>query len=262
MIREFDIDPTAPIILLAVARSGSSLLRSLLTVHPQVRLLESTLIGSLIKAYPELSNPKPGTTDTLISHARQSLIDAFYNASFEDADMGLLHKKCVRQWGFTVHQIDEPRTLDLLQAGFPNAKWIHLIRDGRAVAASWMDNWKLATGETTTPNLKLASERWAQSVMNVENGPKHHRLKLEDLTSTKKRDPTFKALMNYLKIDISPRQEAFLESWPAINTSRKAKNLSKRVFSDAQRSVFQSSSSLEKALVFFAYGDNFEAEHQ
>ena len=253
MIREFDIDPTAPIILLAVARSGSSLLRSLLTVHPEVRLLESDLIRGMLKAYPELHDPQLRDSPQVINAAQHSLIDAFYNASMEDPDMGLLHKKRVTRWGFTVHQIEHSGSLRPLQLGFPNAHWVHLVRDGRAVAASWLDNWELATGLTTPPCLKTAVEAWAQSVLNIENGPNHHRIKLEDLTSTKKRQVTFESLMSYLKIDISPRQNAFLKSWPAINTSRRGENLANRVFSDDQRSAFKASANLQKALDFFGY---------
>ena len=262
MIREITIDEQAPIILLAVARSGSSLLRSLLTTHPEVRLLESTLIGSIIKTYPALSNPKQTPSAALLTQAHRSIIQAFHNASMEDPDMGILHKKRVTRWGFTVHQIEDPMTLTLLNVGFPNAKWIHLVRDGRAVAASWVENWKLATGETTEPNLKKALHSWAQSVQNVENGPPHHRIKLEDLTSMKKRRSTFDNLMKHLELDISPRQEAFLDSWPAINTSRTSKNLSKRSFSDAQRSVFQESPDLENALDFFGYPDLSDLKQQ
>jgi hypothetical protein len=255
MIREFDIDPSAPIILLAVARSGSSLLRSLLTVHPEVRLLESSLISAMLRAYPELTQPQLQNSEHLIAAAHQSIVSAFYDASMEDPDMGLLHKKKVTRWGFTVHQVEQPASLRLLEQGFPNAHWIHLIRDGRAVAASWVDNWELATGLPPPACLKTAAETWAQSVLNVENGPNHHRVKLEDLTSTKKRHFTFEALLKYLDIDISPRQNAFLESWPAINTSRRGENLAKRVFSADQRSVFKASSNLEKALDFFSYPD-------
>lgn len=253
MIREIDIDPSAPIILLAVARSGSSLLRSLLTVHPEVRLLESDLIRGMLKAYPELHDPKLRDTPQVVHAAQRSLIDAFYNASMEDPDMGLLHKKRVTRWGFTVHQIEHPGSLKPLELGFPNARWIHLVRDGRSVASSWLDNWELATGLKSPPCLKTAVEGWAQSVLNVEKGPKHHLIKLEDLTSMKKRQITFESLMEYLGIDISPRQGAFLKSWPAINTPRSGENLAKRTFSAAQRSVFKSSTNLEKALDFFGY---------
>jgi len=253
MIREIDIDPTAPIILLAVARSGSSLLRSLLTVHPEVRLLESSLISAMLKAYPELSEPQSHTNPDLISAAQRSLVNAFYDASMEDPDMGLLHKKRVTRWGFTVHQIEHPSSLQLLHQGFPNAIWLHLVRDGRAVAASWLDNWELATGLPPPACLKSAAETWARSVLNVENGPEHHRIKLEDLTSTKKRTPCFEDLMGYLDIEISPRQTAFLKSWPAINTSRRGENLAKRTFSADQRSVFSEAAGLENALDFFGY---------
>ena len=128
MIRDINIDETAPIILLAVARSGSSLLRSLLTTHPQTRLLESTLIGKIIKAYPKLKDTLDIPSESLLNEAKQSIVQAFNNASMEDPDMGILHKKCVTRWGFTVHQIENPITLKLLNLGFPNAKWIHLIR--------------------------------------------------------------------------------------------------------------------------------------
>ena len=253
MIRDIQIDEASPIILLAVARSGSSLLRSLLTTHPEIRLLESTLIGKVIKTYPELRNTKKIPNENLMLQAKQTIIQAFNNASMEDPDMGILHKKCVTKWGFTVHQIENPMTLTLLNLGFPQAKWIHLVRDGRAVAASWMDNWALATGENTTPELPKAIQSWIRSVQNVENGPKHLRIKLEDLTSLKTRQIVFQQLMQHLDIEISPRQEAFLSQWPAINTARTGKNLANRTFSAKQRSVFAKSSDLENALEFFGY---------
>jgi len=253
MIRKIDIEASAPIILLAVARSGSSLLRSLLTTHPEVRLLESSLIGKIIKAYPGLKETQLVPNESLLAQARQTIIEAFQNASMEDPDMGILHKKCVTRWGFTVHQIEDPMTLRLLNLGFPNAKWIHLVRDGRAVAASWMDNWELATGEKTQPDLKTALQTWVQSTQNVENGPVHHRIRLEDLTSMKIRQSSFEKLLAHLDLVISPRQQAFLEAWPPINTARSGKNLARRTFSAEQRSVFAESSDLENALDFFGY---------
>ena len=106
MIRKIEIDETAPIILLAVARSGSSLLRSLLTTHPEVRLLESTLIGGVIQNFPELREKDSNPSPQKLAQARQHLIDSFYNASIEDPDMGVLHKKCVRRWG--IHGTSNP----------------------------------------------------------------------------------------------------------------------------------------------------------
>lgn len=261
MIREIKIDIGAPIILLAVARSGSSLLRSLLTTHPEIRLLESTLIAKVIQNFPTLAEKSSSPGIELIQEAQNYIVDAFHNAPLEDPDMGILHKKCVTRWGFTVHQIENALVLERLQMGFPRAHWIHLVRDGRAVSASWMEHWELATGETSTPNLTSALNTWIQSVHNVQNGPKHHRIRLEDLTSAKKRTKTFSELMSYIDLPISPRQNAFLKAWPAINTSRTGKNLSKRSFSDEQRSVFQETPALENALEIFGYDIFVDPEH-
>lgn len=253
MIRQLDLVQEAPIILLAVARSGSSLLRSLLTVHPEVRLLESTLISALLDAFPEFRNRAVPPTDQLVQHARLALYHAFRDASFQDPDMGTLHKKCVKHWGFTIHQIAERQTFDLLAAGFPQAKFIHLVRDGRAVCSSWLDNWELATGLTSEPDLAWAMDSWSRSVVAVHGGPNHHLLKLEDLTCAEKRIDTFSSLMSFLGIKVSPRQGAFMHAWPAINTRREAQNLARRRISEERATLFTSSKPFQDALRLFGY---------
>jgi Sulfotransferase family len=57
--------------------------------------------------------------------------------------------------------------LDVLQAAHPNARMIHIVRDGRAVAASIKDKY-MRSGESSREGADMAAARWLEVLEEVE----------------------------------------------------------------------------------------------
>lgn len=83
--------------------------------------------------------------------------------------------------------------IDLLSKLYPNAKFIHIIRDGRSVAVSYKDlNKKKMTSEYA-PNLpgeiEMIAKEWTDNIMMINtsfkklDSDKHYTLRFEDLIS-------------------------------------------------------------------------------
>ncbi len=84
---------------------------------------------------------------------------------------------------------------------FPDSKWIHMLRDGRDAALSYV-----AAG--LQPSLEAAATRWTESVLVIEKFAKENpervmTVRYEDLVQEP--EPVLKAVCSYLNLDYSAR---------------------------------------------------------
>lgn len=139
------------------------------------------------------------------------------------------------------------RRVPWLAAAFPRARYIHLVRDGRAVAYSllrvnwWDDHTLYWAGRTPrqmaldgADELQLAARNWVEEIASIESGIAELdsrqvlQMRYEDLLTDPMReveraldfvgvamdsDPEFRALLKGL--NLQPRQEPWTQRWSA-----------------------------------------------
>jgi len=155
-----------PIFIVGCGRSGTSLLRRFLNQHPQVGIpLESLFIVDYLRAAcripiermlkllvrePELAEwgVRPRLEDVQGSLTAAEAIDRLHQLYL--APRGKL------RWGQKTPRF--VRELPLLQAHFPGARFVHLVRDPRAVAAS------LIRSNVHRSTAYYAARRWRMDV--------------------------------------------------------------------------------------------------
>lgn len=137
------------------------------------------------------------------------------------------------------------RRIPLLKAIFPNARYIHLIRDGRAVAYSalqvawWNDHLLYWTGKTPRQMvedgfnpLELAAQNWVEEMKSIEEGIElleksqllevrydellqfpHEKIQsiLNFMGVTSQKDTAF--CNNLETLQLAPKQETWTNSW-------------------------------------------------
>lgn len=221
-------------------RSGTTLLRLMLDAHPNITVPPEC--GFIIWFYQKYCNWIP---DANLDHKYNLFIEdlktakkienwhldydalaSFLNESKPDNYSELcdaiyqyyatMHTSSITIWGdknnFYLRHIKE-----LVQL-FPNAKFIHIIRDGRDVACSYKE---LNRKELSSPNApKLADDiiqianEWQQNNFKILNGFASHvketnfiSVRYEDLV--KESDNELKRLCTFLHIDYHPSMLAY-----------------------------------------------------
>jgi hypothetical protein len=207
--------------IVGAGRSGSTLVYKVLCLHPEVGFISTPLVNmpkvpaiaylnrlsrrriDLKKwAWFEESGQAHGVQRTiarkLVPMPREG--EAFYNAagiplfpgegfswSAQDAEKARAHFAGAAKGAggkvFVGKRIANNRRLDLLKAAFPNARYIHLIRDGRAVLYSlfnsdrikWRDAWaeqKNLSSATDSDESAVgkAAQGWVDDIREVEKG--------------------------------------------------------------------------------------------
>jgi hypothetical protein len=100
--------------------------------------------------------------------------------------------------------------LDKLVRYFPRAKFIHIVRDGRAVYAAQKRSLLNPTGEPLEPDPILAAKRWNRATQCFEAFQKlypHNALEISHETLVQQRESILSKVFNFLEvpdIDISP----------------------------------------------------------
>lgn len=162
-------------LLVGAERSGSTMLRLMLDHHPQISCLFDS--DFLVMFYPECVNAPVSRFQQRLNahwHFRNSgLVFPESAQSYRQVIEDFVRQRVVtcgkRIVGATIH-----RSFRFLPDLFPDASYIHLIRDGRPVAASvmqmgWSGNaycaagrWREALGELEMLRESIPADRWQE----------------------------------------------------------------------------------------------------
>jgi len=208
--------PPAPFIV-GATRSGTTLLRLMLDSHPQMAIPSEThFIPDLIKAYRLESASPERLAEAITSHRRWGdfhldaaelvkRLQAIDPINPGDAIRAFFHLYAEREgkqrWGDKTPGY--VREMHRIESVLPEARFVHLIRDGRDVALSVMSmNW----GPSTVPE---AAFRWKKRVLRArEQVPRigHYiEVKYEDLVTDT--EPTLRRVCEFVDL---PYDEAML----------------------------------------------------
>jgi len=155
-----------PIFVLGTQRSGTTLLCRMLSAHPDIFIQNELNVRQMFA---------PGWT-------REDILDAIKSLILEDHGKSL--ETILEQAGKHVWGLKDPELtyhIDDLEKFLPDSKLVVIVRDGRAVTNSYMENkWGLGTNAFT------GAQRWLNEVeLQLAFKEKHsesvHLLRYEDL---------------------------------------------------------------------------------
>lgn len=221
--------PQRPIILLAFPRSGSQLLRAVFNADPRVfvaaysnllhvlasaRVSWSEVAALLRSEYGEAFR----TREHLIAFF-QKLYFEFWTTSDEPAQLG---KRDVERWGFINYRVPIARQTMSLAGLFPDAHFVHVVRDGRGVVASWMANWEVASFRMPVPRRAPAevARSWVEWVRAARDYGAHT-VRLEELADPARRPAAVQALFAHCGLEVRPEVRAFTDELPWVNAERR-----------------------------------------
>ena len=221
-------DFSRPILIVGAGRSGSTLLRRTLQAHSEVHIPPEThVLGHAIRTYarfrfmdwPDLVrlvlsqfDYQPGfdsfelcMRDVAISLDRTPrterscarIVDTLYRAHAEN------HGGSLARWGDKSPY--NSLSLDAIEDVFPDAQFLHIIRDGADVVPSMVQ-------AGICPSPESAADRWVESVTVVDAYATQHpatvlRIRYEDLVSTPRE--AIARICSFLGLSLEP---AMLES--------------------------------------------------
>ncbi len=192
-----------PIFIIGSARSGTTLLRMMLDSHPRISCGEETKfladLAPILGDHWRLLSRYGFERDWWLERIRD-----FYGG-FQAAYLAKRGKG--RRWaektpGYTLH-------LAFVDELFPDAQYVHIIRDGHDVVASFRERWGYRAG------VRAANSVWAHYVRTARTfgatlpADRYHELRYEALVG----DPegTMRALLEFLGEDWDPQVLRFDE---------------------------------------------------
>jgi hypothetical protein len=133
-----------PVFILGTQRSGTTLLTRILSAHPQIYIQNELEL-------PNIFNGE-NSTDSVTQNIKKE-IEQRHGLSIDN----MLAKEECKIWGLKDPQLTDH--IDVLREYLPNSKFIIIVRDGRGVANSYIENkWGLGT------NAYTGAERWKREV--------------------------------------------------------------------------------------------------
>jgi hypothetical protein len=249
-------------------RSGTTLLTMMVGAHSNIAVPLSTtgMWYDVALGLPEDFDSTEGAArvvDQILQHERIRLWDQRLDrerliADVQPGDFGSVvaafHREYGRQSGKPVWASMDISTLDnmhLVNAWFPDARFVHIVRDGRDVALSHQ-GYKYGAG-----NIAEVAVKWeARVTRNLRMGAmlpadRYYTLRYEDLVLSP--EPTLRQLCKFIGVPFSsemldyqksvdrkiPKDKMFL--WPALNGPPKAEKVGrwKKEMTVAQRVLFE-----------------------
>ena len=134
----------SPIFLLGTQRSGTTLLTRILSAHPDIIIQNELPLDNIFT---------PGSDIDAIT----ANINRHFNIRYKRDIQSFLESNNKRFWGLKDPQLTEH--LDALESFVPHSKFIIIVRDGRGVVNSYIENrWGLGT------NAYTGALRWKDEV--------------------------------------------------------------------------------------------------
>lgn len=212
-----------PVFIVGAARSGTTLLRLMLDAHPSFAVPpESHFVVTLASRRLGLRDRPDALLDAILGHHRFALwgVDArqvrdaviaerptSYADVIDAVFRAYARLRGARRWGDKTPGYVEH--LEFLGREFPRARFVHVIRDGRSVAAS------VARQPWGPPSAISAAWWWRRRVRRgrragIGLGGRYHELRYEDLVQ----DPpgALAALCDFLGEDYHPAMLRFAET--------------------------------------------------
>src|SRR3954447_9076114 len=167
------VAPARLLFVLGTGRCGSTLLERILATHPDIGWI-SDLPRSLGRAGRALRfRRRSETYDLLQEHVSPMLVDPFRDLTAEDA-APWLERRLRRFFEDRAQRDNRPVFMHkftrwprarLLAAVFPDARFVHVVRDGRSVANSyvqirWWQGYRGAPGWTFGHLTEQESKQW------------------------------------------------------------------------------------------------------
>ncbi|MDV2079726.1 sulfotransferase family protein [Marinobacter xestospongiae] len=161
-----EVDMHSPVFLIGTQRSGTTLLCRMLTAHPLVFIKNELPVRSVFT---------PGATRDQIRDGIDGFVKQQYGKSIDE----LLASEGKRIWGLKDPELTA--YLEPLKQFLPEARFIIITRDPRAVVNSYIENkWGLGTNAYTGA-LRWRDEVASQLAFEAELGDRVLRLRYEDL---------------------------------------------------------------------------------
>jgi protein-tyrosine sulfotransferase len=199
---------TAPIVIGGCGSSGTTLVRHILNRHPAIFCgPESTLFLMRITSPEELADrfgfARPEVSRwRRLSRSRIEFIERFQGACLASSGKQLWADKTPENLRFFPE----------IRRRFPQAKFVHVVRDGRDVACSlrqarWMSLEKITGGaDRGSPEaLEACIRYWAERVRfarTLAGDPRYHEIRYEDLL--KRPEEALKGLTAFLGVPWDP----------------------------------------------------------
>lgn len=189
-------DSNRPIFIIGCARSGTTLLRMILDSHPRISCGEETKfltdLEPIVGAHQRLLASYGFDRAWWLDRVRE-MYGGFQAAYMEKRGKARWAEKTP---SYTMH-------LGFIEELFPEAQYIHIIRDGRDVVASFRDRWGYRSG------VRAANSIWAHYVRTARDFGKdlppgrYRELRYEALV--KDTEPTVRALLAFLGEEWAPQ---------------------------------------------------------
>jgi hypothetical protein len=223
-------DLQRPIVILAVPRSGSQLMRMLLNAHPDAFIAAySNLLGEL--SNPKVSWERAGEIlryehdDTRRSpdHLSRFLRTLYYSFWTTSGELEWLKKATPSRWGFIHYAVPADMQSVSLIGLFPQARYVHIVRDGRNVVASWLANWQLASARMPVARRAPAAvaELWTRWV-RAARAYAPLEIKLEDLHDPERRPAVVAKLLSHCGLTACPAFDAYAAQLPFVNAEKES----------------------------------------
>jgi len=209
--------------IVGVGRSGTTMLRLMLDAHPELTI-------------PPETHFVPDLIDAIQSGASRDKAIATMTAVRQWGDLGIEPEEVLERW----QELDEfaagpalrsfyaiyterqgkPRWGDKtpiyvknmlrIESVLPEARFIHVIRDGRDVALS---RWKRTLGDKEPAPAQQVAEGWQRRIRRAQRqGSKlrhYHELRYEDLVTDT--EPNLRSIAEFLELDWDPVMMRYYE---------------------------------------------------
>jgi hypothetical protein len=214
--------PPAPFIV-GVGRSGTTMLRLMLDAHPELAIPPEThFVPDLIDAIE--GGASPAEAVEVMRSVRQwgdlqieaaEVLERFERLDRFEPDAALRafyviyaarHEK--PRWGEKTPAY--VRHMRKIERALPEARFIHVIRDGRDVALS---RWKRTLGEGKRAPASQVAEGWQRRIRRAQKQGRRLRhyleLRYEDLVTDT--EPNLRRISDFLEIDFDPAMLRYYE---------------------------------------------------